>query len=202
MKNILIICLCSIGFLNAYSSDPPCIDLHSIKPLYVQNSLYCTNLTANTWTNNTSYMTGIKYGYVAGPVVLGLAIASEITKQNQLPSLPLGVTSAVISMISVPIIATNAKSLSTDWKKVKKAAWFAYGGGMFLSSILITSGIIGVTPPTPVIAVNGIVFASSIVLMTHCTRHSGSATAYREPTVNFGITPVQKGSICTLALRF
>jgi hypothetical protein len=202
MKKILILCLCSISFLKAYCADPPVNDIPFSQLLLLQEFSSGSTFTDNSWNANSSFNDGIKYGYIAGPVVLALAIASEITKQNQIPSLPIGITATVVSLISVPIIAVNAQGLSPEWMKVKKAAWFAYGGGMFLSSILIGAGIAGATPPTPVIAVNGIVFASSIVLMTHCSKYSGSSTAARKPNMNIGIAPVPEGGICTLAFRF
>ena len=173
--------------------------------------LHCGEYSLNTQLNTSSLLasepskSGIKYGYIAGPIVLALSIASEITKQNQIPAMPLGISSVVITMISVPIISTNAHSLNNEWKKVKTASWVAYGGGMLCSGILISTGIMNLTPPTPVIAVTGIMCASSIVLMTHCTKHSNnslSKNTYKKSKLNFGIAPLKNGGICKLVLQF
>ncbi len=155
--------------------------------------------------SSASSSQGFKYGYVAAPVVLGLSIASEITKQNQLPAMPLGISAVAITAISVPIIGSNARSLDSDWQRVKTASWVAYGGGMLCAGVLIATGIMEVTPPTPVIAVTGLMCATSIVLMTRCTNHSNSATVernHKNVKLNFGLAPYKNGGIGMVALQF
>ncbi|MBN2521150.1 MAG: hypothetical protein JXB17_11630 [Bacteroidales bacterium] len=219
MKKIIFFFLFIISISNVNSSNFQ-INNKVIKNNYTfdlindyNNSdlLYFKNYSLNNQLNSTSLLTSessksrIKYGYIAGPVVLGLAIAAEITKQEQIPAMPLGISSVVISMISVPIISTNAFFLSDEWKRVKTASWVAYTGGMLCSGLLISMGIMEITPPTPVIAVTGVMLSTSIVLMTHCTKHSNislSNKLNKKSNLNFGLIPLKDGGICTFALNF
>lgn len=208
MKKLFILALLSLLVSESNCTDPALIYQNNSLPLFTSSMAYNMPvfLPASNFFSSPSYSgSGLKYGHIAAPVVLAFSLASEITKYYQMPSLPLGVSAILITTISTPLIAANAQSLNDDWKKVKTAGWVAYGGGMLCSSILVSMGIAQITPPTPVIAVTGVMLASSILLMTSCTNHSNTAGTNlqnQRPQLNVGIVPVKNGGVCTLALNF
>jgi hypothetical protein len=48
------------------------------------------------------------FGIVAGLGTMGLAVGSEVTKDEQIPSLPLGISATALAAISGPVIAVGA----------------------------------------------------------------------------------------------
>jgi hypothetical protein len=72
------------------------------------------------------------YGIVSGVVALGLAIASEATKEDTLPSAPLGGVATALFGISLPIVAIGGSSARgnpavTGSLGLRIAGWIGYG---------------------------------------------------------------------------
>jgi len=149
------------------------------------------------------------YGYVAAPIVLALAIGSEITKGDDLPALPLGGSAILISTISVPIIAAGGSTARTP-ERIKGSrlpAWVAYGGGLVSSTFLFVTGILGYTPTTPLITCNGLILSCSIILMAKDARLRGKTalkgkTADNNGTLDLRMVPIRNGGKLSLNYNF
>jgi hypothetical protein len=107
-------------------------------------------------------------GWASGAgVTLGLAIGSEATKDEQIPSLPLGVSATVLVAIAGPITAVGAAS-ARDGGDVKGAlglrivGWVAYGIMLAEASVLIGLGVNEIEPPDGVILSVGALGATSL----------------------------------------
>lgn len=110
-------------------------------------------------------------GFVMSAVALGLAIGAELTKEDQIPSLPLGGVATLAVAISAPIIAKSGSSLryaaGVDGAfGLRIAGWVAYGGTLLDAVVLIGLGIVDITPEDGLISVTGVLGAASLILFS------------------------------------
>jgi hypothetical protein len=108
------------------------------------------------------------YGIVAALGTLGLAIGSEMTKDEQVPSLPLGVSATLLVGASGPIVAVGASSAreSGDVKGaqgLRITGWIAYGLTLADASVLIAMGASEVEPVDGLITSVGALGAVSLL---------------------------------------
>jgi hypothetical protein len=127
------------------------------------------------------------YGIVAALGTLGLAIGSELTKDEQVPSLPLGVGATVLVGASGPIVAVGASSARQSGQ-VKGAqglritGWIAYGLTLADASVLIAMGANEVEPVDGLITSVGALGALSLLSFSADAFFSAAeASAPRDP---------------------
>lgn len=108
------------------------------------------------------------FGVVAAAGALGLAVGSELTKDEQNPSLPLGIGATVLIAVAGPVTAVGAGS-ARNGGDVKGAqglrivGWIGYGIALVDASVLIGMGVNEVEPPDGVIASVGALGAISLL---------------------------------------
>jgi hypothetical protein len=99
--------------------------------------------------------------------VLSLAIGSEVTKEDQIPSLPLGIGATVLTGVAGPVTAIGAASArkTGDVKGssgLRITGWIAYGLTMADAMILIGMGLSEVEPADGLIVSVGLLGAASL----------------------------------------
>jgi hypothetical protein len=109
-------------------------------------------------------------GFVTGGVTLVLAGASEATRENQIPSLPIGGVATLVFAVSTPIVASGGGS-ARDGADVEGSAgmrvtgWVLYGLGLANALSLIALGASEIEPPPGTILATGAIGAASQFLM-------------------------------------
>jgi uncharacterized membrane protein YgdD (TMEM256/DUF423 family) len=83
------------------------------------------------------------YGIISGVAVLGLAIASEATKEDTIPSAPLGGVATALFAASVPVVATGGSSARgnpavTGSLGLRIAGWISYGVALADAAYLLS----------------------------------------------------------------
>jgi hypothetical protein len=150
------------------------------------------------------------FGLVSSGVVLGLASASEGTKDQLVPSLPLGVTATVLLAASVPIVAAGGISARREGQvrgilALRVLGWIFYGLSLAEAGGLIALGTMEVTPPDGMIISTGLLGVSSLVMMSADALVSRKQAAervgsVRRPTVE--LWPTLSGNGVGMAGRF
>jgi hypothetical protein len=107
------------------------------------------------------------YGIVAGVGTIALTAASEATKEDQIPALPLGVGATVLIAVSGPVTAVGAASARQGGdvkgaQGARIAGWIGYGLTLLDASILIGMGVSEVEPVDGLILSVGLLGAASL----------------------------------------
>ncbi|MBI5549664.1 MAG: hypothetical protein HY901_37735, partial [Deltaproteobacteria bacterium] len=110
-------------------------------------------------------------GLVFGGIVLGLASASETTKGELVPSMPLGATALLLTIIMCPVTASGGSSArrGTDLHGVvplRVFAWLFYGFAIASGLGLTVVGALDVTPPDGLIVATGGLAALSFLFLS------------------------------------
>lgn len=110
-------------------------------------------------------------GIISSVVVLGLAIGSEATKEDQVPALfPLGVTATLTLAVMGPITAGGASSARGGGEPgapgLRIAGWTAYGLAMANAAFLIVVGIEEEEPVDGLTATAGLLGATALILLS------------------------------------
>lgn len=113
---------------------------------------------------------GAVYGIAAGAATLGLATGSELTKDEQIPSLPIGIAATVLFASSVPIVAVSGMSARRDGaargvRGLRIAGWIVYGLALADAFALLGMGVAEVEPPDGVIVSVGGLGTAALALM-------------------------------------
>jgi len=108
------------------------------------------------------------YGIVAAVGTLGLTLGSELTKDEQIPSLPLGASATMLIAISGPITAVGAASARDGGgvrgnPGLRVVGWVGYGLSLLDATLLLGLGVNEVEPPDGVIMTVGALGATSLV---------------------------------------
>jgi hypothetical protein len=107
------------------------------------------------------------YGIVAAIGTIALTAASEATKADQIPALPLGAGATALIAVSGPVTAVGAGS-ARQGGNVKGAqatrivGWVGYGLSLLDASILIGMGVNEVEPADGLILSVGLLGAASL----------------------------------------
>lgn len=183
-----------------------------------QISLNSTNLVDFSPYSINRTSSRVPYGYIVAPTMLSMFIISEITRQELIPSLPLGIAASCLLIFSVPFISNGDKSVnyysinnSTNLRIRNKAltSWILYysSTGMALSLILI--GAMQITPPAGLVSVTGILGTTSVLVMTsalHLALRSQYSTNQHsflyKPNVNFGVSVSNYSAMINSRLYF
>jgi len=167
MKKYCLVFVIALSFLTASSQV-----LETSMKDYSLNSKSFVSLPQNTFSKAKNRK---NFGYFAAPTMLGLCIFSEITKDNTIPSLPLGIAATSLMFFSVPYISAGGKCVDftginrNDYMKLRVLAnmsWGFYLGGGMIATSLVVLGVLGIIPPTPLITFAGVMGGTSILLMT------------------------------------
>src|SRR5438132_10256095 len=135
------------------------------------------------WANTAAVM-----GFSSAAVVMALALGSEATRKDQIPSLPLGAAATVLLGVMAPVVEIGAGSgrapgetgSGFGWRLT---GWFAYGFAMIDALALIGLGGADVPPPAGVIALTGVLGTISLVsfgidgIVSHQDAEARRATA-------------------------
>lgn len=110
------------------------------------------------------------FGIIAGLSVIGLTIGSEMTKEDQIPALPLGVGATVLTAAAGPITAIGAASARggggvTGAPGLRIAGWVGYTLMLLDASVLIGLGVAEIEPPDGVILSVGLLGGSSLACL-------------------------------------
>ncbi|MCC6806915.1 MAG: hypothetical protein IT381_05800 [Deltaproteobacteria bacterium] len=97
------------------------------------------------------------FGTIMVPTLVGLLVASELTKSSAIPSLPLGAAATIAFISTAPIVAAGARSVRQSAQvrgvvALQVIGWIFYGLTIAQCSALVVVGAIGITPPEGVIA--------------------------------------------------
>jgi hypothetical protein len=89
---------------------------------------------------------------LTGTHVLGLAIGSEVTRDEQIPSLPLGATATVLFAAAVPVIMAGGRSARRHGcvrgnLGLRVGGWVVYGLALADAAILVALGANEIEPP-------------------------------------------------------
>jgi hypothetical protein len=154
--------------------------------------------TAPTTPADPGWATGAgAFGVVAAAGALGLAVGSELTKDEQNPSLPLGIGATTLIAVAGPITAVGAGS-ARDGGDVKGAqglrivGWVAYGLTLVDASVLIGMGANEVEPPDGVIVSVGALGAISLLSLAGDAFFSASEARAKQasaPPATFSVSP-------------
>lgn len=138
-----------------------------------------------------------------------LAIGSDVTREDQIPSLPIGVTATVLIATGVPIAFSGAKSARRGAKVTGGTgliitSWVFYGLSMSNAIGLIGMGVSEIQPPAGVISLTGILGLTSGVTMAIAafaadnqarTKIEASRQARGpKPQMSLGVVPLSHGS--------
>jgi len=139
------------------------------------------------------------YGIVSGLGVLGLAAASEATKEDQVPSLPLGVGATVLVAVSGPVTAVGAASARRGGgvvgaQGVRIAGWIGYGLTLLDATTLIFLGLAEVEPIDGIILSVGLLGASSLACFStdafiSASQANAAIAAAPPPRLKLELTP-------------
>jgi hypothetical protein len=107
------------------------------------------------------------YGIVAAVGTIALTAASEATKEDQIPALPLGAGATALIAVSGPITAVGAASARQDGnvkgaQATRIVGWVGYGLSLLDASILIGMGVNEVEPADGLILSVGLLGAASL----------------------------------------
>ncbi len=107
-------------------------------------------------------------GFVSSGLVLTLALGSEATRQDQIPSLPLGILATVTAAAAGPVVfAGGASARSGDAPRgsigLRITGWVTYGVALALAGALIFTGVLEITAPPGLITGVGLLGAGSLV---------------------------------------
>jgi hypothetical protein len=110
------------------------------------------------------------FGIVAGLGVIGLAVGSEMTKDEQMPSLPLGIAATGLTAIAGPITGIGGSSARgsagvTGAPGLRIAGWLGYALMLLDASVLIGLGVAEIEPPDGVILSVGLLGGSSLACL-------------------------------------
>jgi hypothetical protein len=110
------------------------------------------------------------YGIVSGVVALGLAIGAEATKEDTVPSTPLGGVATALFGISLPIVAVGGSSARnnpavTGSTALRIVAWIGYGITLADAAVLLAQAG-GSTPPDGQILSVGLLGVASMACMS------------------------------------
>jgi hypothetical protein len=110
------------------------------------------------------------FGVIAGVGVLGLAVGSELTKDHQIPSLPIGIGATALTLIAGPVVAVGAGSARHSGARgvlgLRIAGWLGYALTLADAGVLIGLGVAQVTPPDGTITSVGLLGATSLILLS------------------------------------
>jgi hypothetical protein len=118
-------------------------------------------------------------GFVAAGGTLLLAIAAEITKEDQIPSLPIGIGATLLMGVATPVVAVGAGSARGSGKVdgmlgMRIAGWIAYGLSLSDAVVLIGLGLAEVTPPGGIITLVGVLGGAGLIFHALDAMASGS----------------------------
>jgi hypothetical protein len=110
------------------------------------------------------------FGVIAAAGTVGLAVASEVTKDEQIPSLPLGIGATALIAIAGPITAVGGASARDRGgvrgsPGLRVAGWLGYALTLLDASALIGLGVAEITPPDGLITSVGLLGASSLTCL-------------------------------------
>jgi hypothetical protein len=122
-------------------------------------------------TNDPGWSMGAGvYGIIASTLFMGLAIGSEVTRDHQVPSLPLGSMATLVHIASVPIVAAGGASARRGGGRgvlgLRVAGWVLYGLTLVDACALIALGVMKQEPPAGVISAAGVLGMTSGVFMS------------------------------------
>ncbi len=107
-------------------------------------------------------------GFGSAAAVLTFGLASEATKSQQDPSIPLGATATLIVAGVAPVVFVGGASARSGTGNdgipgLRIAGWIAYGVTLTSAVVLIAEGLAQVEPPTGEIAATAALGAFSLV---------------------------------------
>lgn len=105
-------------------------------------------------------------GFVGAVGVLGLAVGSELTSDDQIPSLPLGAAATVLVAALGPVTFAGGRSARspavTGLLGLRIVGWVSYGVCLVNALALLLLGVIDVEPPDGYIAAVGVLGTLSL----------------------------------------
>lgn len=136
---------------------------------------------------------------------LGLAIGSDVTREDQVPSLPLGAVATVLVATAVPIAFSGAQSARKGAKVsggtgLIITSWVFYGLTMANAIGLIGMGVSEITPPPGVISLTGVLGLTSGTTMAVAAfvadKQASEKIQAQAATarLSFGMSPLRHGS--------
>lgn len=105
-------------------------------------------------------------GFIGAAAVLSLAVGSELTSEDQIPSLPLGAAATVLVAALGPVTFAGAKSARSETVTgllgMRIVGWVTYGVSLANALVLLLFGVVEVTPPDGYITAVGVLGALSL----------------------------------------
>lgn len=139
------------------------------------------------------------FGIVAGLGVIGLTAGSEATKDEQVPSLPLGVGATVLIAVAGPVVGIGGGSARGSLgvngaTGLRVAGWIGYVLTLLDATTLIGLGVAEVEPPDGVILSVGLLGASSLACLSadafiSASQANAAAAAAPRTSRAFTLTP-------------
>jgi hypothetical protein len=126
------------------------------------------------------------YGIISGAIALALAIGSEITKKDTIPSAPLGGAATALFAVSLPIVASGASSARgnpavTGSAALRIVGWIGYGVTLLDAAVLLAQ-VGQSTPPDGQILSVGLLGAASMGCMAADAFMSASEASRLAPS--------------------
>lgn len=125
-------------------------------------------------------------GFISAGGVLGLAEASEFTRANEIPSIPLGAAATVMLGAMGPVVFAGGASArrrpgAHGVVGLRVAGWIGYGVTLTDAVYLIVTGVGGIVPPPGVITIAGVSGALGLTAFAIDALVSHNSAADAEP---------------------
>jgi hypothetical protein len=131
-----------------------------------------------------------------------VTIGSEVTREDQIPSLPLGAVATVLIAAGVPIAFAGAQSARRGagvrgGQGLLITGWVFYGLAISNAIGLIAMGVSDISPPPGIISLTGV-----LGLVSGVTMSVGAFVAHKQathevrmhsPQLSFGVSPLRHG---------
>lgn len=126
------------------------------------------------------------YGIISGAVSLGLAVASEATKEDTIPSAPLGGVATALFAVSLPIVAIGGSSARghpavTGSAGLRIAGWIGYAVTLIDAGYLLSQVGQGTLPDGLILSVGLLGGASMACFVVDARMSAAEATRLQYP---------------------
>jgi hypothetical protein len=152
-------------------------------------------------------MGGAIVGFAAAAGAFGLSLASELTKEDQIPAIPLGVAATVLTASLAPVaFAGGSSARRGDARGVlalRIVGWIAYGLSMVNAVALIGLGAAEIEPPDgSIVSAGGLAAVSLLSFATDALVSRRQAIAETRVADSGSVVPVIGVGTVGIAMSF